>query len=173
MSVVLRSIAGSHLYGLSRPDSDLDYYEVRSDSEKFLYGKQRKATQSIVDGIDVTAVSLSHFMDLALSGSHQALDAMFSEKTEIDEITALRQSFRVGSAVLIPYSRIIRKFMEQAGPRKQKHAARIAYNLQEMLERQRFSPTLSPEKAAHVMEMSVLGPEAFEKEVLKIVPELL
>jgi hypothetical protein len=169
MALLLKSFAGSHLYGLSRPESDLDYYEVHTDSLAGGPGMQRKAFQTIVDGVDVTAVGFSHFADLAASGSHQALDAMFSQKTLVDKIEAFRASFRVSPATILPiYRGIIFKFVMQDTERKFKHAARLAYNLNDMMEFSRFNPTLTSERAAHVLSISKLDSDAFKEELHKV-----
>jgi hypothetical protein len=173
MALLLRSFAGSHLYGLARPDSDVDFYEVHSSPLAGGLGKERKTVQSIVNGIDVTAVGLSHFLDLASSGSHQALDAMFSERTEVDEITALRSGFHVGPNIITAYNRIIVKFIGQATPRKRKHAVRLAYNLNDMMETGRFNPTLTVDRARHVLATAELADNDFYDEIEKVSPYLL
>jgi len=172
MALLLRSFAGSHLYGLARPESDLDYYEVHDRSLAGNLGKERKTVQTIVDGVDVTAVGLSHFMDLAISGSHQALDAMFSERTAVDEITAMRKGFRVGQHIAPIYNGIIIKFALQDTPRKRKHAVRLAYNLHDMMETGRFNPTLTPERAQHVLATAELEADDFITEIEKVTPYL-
>ena len=172
MTLLLRSYAGSHLYGLSRPESDIDFYEVHSKSLAGGLGKERKTVQSIVDGIDVTAVGFSHFVDLAASGSHQALDAMFSERTQVDEITAFRKGFRVGQLISPIYNQIILKFTAQGTPRKRKHAVRLAYNLHDMMETGRFNPTLSAERAVHVLATAELAEDDFYEEIQKVTPYL-
>lgn len=172
MTILLRSFAGSHLYGLARPESDLDYYEVHTEALAGGLGKERKTVQTIVDGIDITAVGLSHFIDLASSGSHQALDAMFSERIVLDEISAFRRNFRVGLNVVPVYNRLIFDFVHFADVRKRKHAARLTFNLHDMAETGRFNPTLTPERAVRVLAMAELDADAFAEEAEKITPHL-
>lgn len=173
MTLLLKSFAGSYLYGLSRPDSDLDFYEVHTDSLAGGPGVQRKAFQTIVDGVDVTQVGFSHFVDLASAGSHQALDAMFSQETVVDEITAFRASFQVDPYKIIPvYRGIIMKFAQQGTARKWKHAARLSFNLKDMAERGRFDPTLTPKRAKRVLEISELPEKEFYEAIHSITPYL-
>ena len=168
MTLLLRSIAGSHLYGTSRPESDLDYYEVHSVLPSFsgLY----KTQQTIIDGVDVTKVSLSHFMELARIGSHQALDAMFSEKVEVDKIEALRRGYRAGYSVVVPYLGIIHKFSVDGTERKRKHAVRVAFNLIDILETGRFNPTLTPERKDLVLSLPKLPDKEFFEALSEISP---
>jgi len=171
MSLLLRSIAGSYLYGLSRPDSDRDFYEVHSEPlENTLGHRERKTVQTIVDGVDITAVGLSHFVELASSGSHQALDAMFSERTEVDSLTGLRRGFRTGWNVIPVYSGTIVEIAAKPDPRKRKHAVRLAYNLHDMVETGRFNPTLSVKRAAHVLTVASLSDDDFYAELDAITP---
>jgi hypothetical protein len=168
MTLLLRSIAGSHLYGTSRPESDFDYYEVYSELPSFsgLY----KTQQTIVNGVDITMVSLSHFMELARIGSHQALDAMFSEKVEVDKIEALRHNYRAGYSVVEAYARIIRKFAIDGTERKRKHAVRVTFNLIDILESGRFNPTLTAERKDLVLNLPKLSDKDFFEALREISP---
>ena len=85
--LLLRALAGSRLYGTSRPDSDWDWYEVHDHI---------RPRQKIVDDQDVTRMDLSTWMRYAEKGTHQALDAMWCppELTEVDVIRDLRLNFR-------------------------------------------------------------------------------
>lgn len=168
MTLLLRSVAGSRLYGTSRPESDLDYYEVHSSlpSVSGLY----KTQQTIVNGVDTTMVSLSQFIELARSGSHQALDAMFSEQVEVDKIEALRQGYRAGYSVVEAYLRIIEKFAFDNTVRKRKHAVRVAFNLTDILETGRFNPTLSAERREAVLSIPNLPDKEFFKALQVISP---
>lgn len=168
MTLLLRSVAGSHLYGTSRPDSDLDYYEVHS--ELFKPGGFHKTQQTIVDGVDVTKVSLSQFIDLCRIGSHQALDAMFSEQVEVDKIEAFRKGYRAGFEIMEPYRRIMVKFTQQGTPRKRKHAVRIAFNLTDIMQTGRFNPTLSPERVEKVLTYAELPDEEFYETLKNLSP---
>lgn len=169
MKLLLRSMAGSHLYGLSHDASDTDYFDV-VDSFSSLEEPPHhtKAIQTIKDDLDVTMVTLSQFIYRAQLGSHQALDAMFSEFTLVDEISAFRHSFHVGYDVIPTYNRTIGKFIRQDRPKKFKHAMRLAYNLHDAVETGRFNPKLTPERAAHVLKVAELPKEDVILEVHKL-----
>lgn len=85
--LLLRSLAGSRLYGTARPDSDWDWYEVHDHI---------RARQSKVGDLDVTRMPLSQWVRLCEKGTHQALDAMWCppELTEVDKLRAFRLSWR-------------------------------------------------------------------------------
>lgn len=169
MKLLLRSMAGSHLYGLSHDASDTDYFDV-VDSFSSLEEPPHhtKAIQTIKDGLDVTMVTLSQFIYRAQLGSHQALDAMFSESTLVDEITELRHGFHVGYDVIPTYNRTITKFINQDRSKKFKHAMRLAYNLHDAVETGRFDPKLSPERVEHVLKVAQLTKEDVISEVHKV-----
>jgi predicted nucleotidyltransferase len=143
-NVLFKTVHGSHLYGLNHPGSDTDYYMVVMPESN---SSHRKTKQTIVDGIDTVKNSLSHFLELAETGSHQALEAMFSEKTVGDPIEALRRNFYVGTNVFNIYERTIRNFALSQDFKRRRHALRLTINLNEMMKRGRFNPTLEPKIA--------------------------
>lgn len=87
MTLLLRAVAGSRLYGTYREDSDWDWYEVYDHI---------RAKQTIRAGQDVTRMPLSQWILLAEKGTHQALDAMWAppEYTEVDLLQDFRLHFR-------------------------------------------------------------------------------
>ena len=135
MKILLKTIHGSHLYGLNHAGSDQDWFSVVS-------GKG-KTTQTIQGDQDNKVVSLDKFMWLASQGSPQSLEAMFSTKADVDEIPYLRYGFRAGIPDAIhSYSRTISSFSK--GPLKhQRHAIRLAFNINSLYRQGYFDPTLS------------------------------
>lgn len=144
--IVLRTIHGSRLYGNASASSDYDYYEVRTDIKRY--------RQKITGSDDVHRVPLSVFMHHCQMGVPQALEAMFSEKAEIDLFPALRSSYRVGEEnVHHKFLRTIKAFAlinrYEGGKTakklmKRRHSAlRLIEYLESMSEYGRFNPTLS------------------------------
>lgn len=74
----MSTIHGSHLYGLSRPGSDVDYYRVVVYDVHLNSHQSMKTQQTIVDGDDRLIKTLSSFLDSAQNGVPQALETMFS-----------------------------------------------------------------------------------------------
>lgn len=140
---------GSHLYGLARPDSDEDRYVVLLDRPPGNDGKYRWAKQKIRDGIDTMTLDLHTFLDMACRGVPQALEAMFAPEAEVDEIGALRRSWRAGGGeVWHTYRRTIRRFLIDYGDlKRRRHALRLACNLEDLMRYGRFEPRLTPELA--------------------------
>lgn len=85
--LLLRTLAGSRLYGTNQPYSDFDYYEVYDDI---------KPSQTIKDGVDITRMPFEKWLYLCHKGSHQALDAMWCppEFAEVDELWYFRSRYR-------------------------------------------------------------------------------
>lgn len=164
MSLLFRGLIGSRMYGLDHADSDYDYYEVWSEIVE-----SRKAVQTVNETEDVTRVSLSRFLLLAMNGSHQALDAMFTPYVEVDKISALRNGFYAGGNVLSDFDRIIKELVAQQNiPKKRMHAVRIAYNMNELHHTGRYNPVLTPQVIKEVKRVSELDGEAFVMELKSI-----
>src|SRR5690606_19830742 len=99
-TLLLRSYAGSILHGLESSESDTEVLEVYATGNVSEFGKVRHEIHSMDNGIDLTRMSLSRFMERAMAGSHQALDAMFSSKVEVDLIGDLRRGFHCGHSAI-------------------------------------------------------------------------
>lgn len=167
--LLLRTIAGSHLYGYATSTSDRDFFEVHT--EKFEPVRHRgvpaSSQQTIVDGVDVVRMTLSHFMERAAAGSHQALDAMFASNPEVDLIKGFRESYYAGYDVIPAYRRIISKFAIQQGYRKQRHALRAVFNLNDMLETGRYEPELSDHRISLITDFAHMPYPKFRKLLIK------
>ena len=169
--LLLRVQAGSRLYGYSTETSDDDYFEVHTEPFRIETREApRRAKQTIIDGVDTVQMTLSAFVERAAGGSHQALDAMFAAEPLVDEIGALREGFRVGYEVVPAYVRIITKFAVQEGYRKQRHALRAMFNLEDMLGTGRYRPELSPERIAFILEKAHLPYPKFRELLLAMSP---
>lgn len=143
MSLIFRTIHGSHLYGLAHENSDLDYYEVYE-------GKRPSLSQRILEptGEDLVRGSLEAFVRRAFSGSHQSCEALFSRKKEwapgMEErwgpfLTGIRVS---GEEVVSKYERTIRKFC-YGDFKRRRHAVRLRFNLNHIQWYGKFNPTMN------------------------------
>lgn len=150
-NVLFQTIHGSHLYGLNHAGSDEDYYTIVASDQRSSSNNQ-KTKQTIKDGIDSVQVSLNHFMLLAQNGSHQALEAMFSQKITGDPIESMRKNYYVGSNIFVVYERTIRNFALAEDFKRRRHALRLIVNLNEMTHTGRFNPTLTQEQAKTITE---------------------
>lgn len=150
--LLLRTLHGSHLYGLAHGGSDLDYYSVVSRASR---GNRKKcARQTINAGLDEMVLDLSTFRNFCDEGVPQALEALFAPEPEVDLLTDFRANYMVDTARAVrTYKRTAHNF--SMGNLKQKrHALRLALNLYELLETGRFNPTLSTEEASMITHMA-------------------
>lgn len=177
--LLLKVQAGSRLYGYASSTSDDDIFEVYSEplivmSQQQQAHKRREVAvpvqQTIVDGVDTIRMTLSTFIQRASSGSHQALDAMFAPNPMVDKIPSLRANFFAGYEVIPTYTRIISKFAVQEGFRKQRHALRAMFNLEDILKSGRYNPELSPERIEFIMEKAHLPYSEFRELLLESSP---
>lgn len=161
---MLRTIHGSHLYGLAHAGSDTDFYVV-VDS-----GKTR---QTISDGIDTNTIPFDKFVDLCFKGVPQALEAMFSQIADVDEISYFRSGWRAaGSEVIDTYRRTIKSLSldDRHVQKYRRHAVRMAYNLNDIVRTGRFNPTLDDFQIGMAQEIARMPDEYFMEEVNLISP---
>lgn len=146
MDVLFKTIHGSHLYGLNHVDSDLDYFVV---VDKMKTRRAKYATQEIVDGVDSVVVDFGTFVNGCVRGVPQYLEACFSEKAEVDRISAWRTGFRAGSdETWDRYLRTIKSFALQDDYKHKRHSLRLALNLLWLRDHGRFEPTLTTRQKA-------------------------
>lgn len=140
-TILFKTPSGSALYGMNHKDSDVDYYIISPTR----YVARQVAKQSIIDGIDTVTVDFSQFTEMAEKGVPQALEAMFSRKASSPYFEAYRQGFYASDPrVIKTYMRTIRSFSlyDASDFKMRRHALRLAFNLNELLHKGRFNPTL-------------------------------
>lgn len=154
-TVLLKTIHGSHLYGLSHAGSDEDWYTVVSRHKRG--AKKKYAKQNITDGVDNMKVDLSTFVHFCQEGVPQALEALFAPEPEVDLLTAYRWSYRVNTAnVTRTYRRTMRNFAMDDSLKKRRHACRLAINLGTMLREGRFNPRMTEGEIADANHFALL-----------------
>lgn len=139
--VVLRTVHGSHLYGLSRPDSDHDYYEIY----RFLnhnWRPKKHAKQQIQGDEDELRISLDRFTDLCFKGVPQAIEVLFSPPEAwvfedgwqgiANQIKEQLPNYM--RAILETYRRTALNFFysNKDLEKKRRHAFRLLFNAQEL-----------------------------------------
>lgn len=140
MDILLKTIHGSHLYNLANADSDTDWYVV--------YAGKGRAKQTIVDGIDTMTISLDSFLHQCRKGVPQSLEALYSQKKEIDRIPFIADSFNpVNVEVYKTYIRTINNFWadgtRKSSIKRKRHAIRLCFNLSDILRYGKFNPEIS------------------------------
>lgn len=142
-AIIFSTIHGSRLYGFAHEGSDYDRFTV-------VEGKAR-ARQRTNGSDDHVTMGLSTFLDLANSGSHQSVEALFSTLKEwgpAGEMYApmLSQMRVFGPAVNAKYSRTIKAFCFGDFKRR-RHAVRLKLNQNELARTGQIrNVTLSPTK---------------------------
>lgn len=139
--VILRTEHGSHLYGLARPDSDYDYYEIY-DFLNQRYRPKKQALQRIENDLDEVKISLERFTDICFKGVPQAIEVLFSPpEAWVYESGWLDVSAQIKSelgnhmpAVLETYRRTALNFFYSTKDpeKKRRHAFRLLLNANEL-----------------------------------------
>lgn len=170
-TVLLKTIHGSKLYGLNHADSDDDYYVVTPTvrTKKALNAKHK------IDGdLDVVTVDFASFVRMAENGVPQALETMFSKKTESPFFEDYRTAwFASDPRTVARYIKTIKSFSldESAKQEKyQRHALRLSLNLEQLVYTGRFNPTLNEGDVRTVKHLGALPKEQYLKELNKINP---
>lgn len=108
---LLETVHGSHLYGLSRPESDLDTYRVVANDPE---GDRQFAlrTRQKLSGVDdVLETNLTAFLLKADEGVPQALEAMFSRMATVDAMADFRHSYSLNTPrFAVTYRRTVMNF---------------------------------------------------------------
>ena len=143
--------AGSHLYGLAHANSDNDTFEVWLG---------RRTRQSIKDGDDVLRVSYDDFVKGVAKGVPQYLEALYSPYKTVNRLDHLHLHPAYWT-VVNTYLRTIKSFWrddptDPKGFKLRRHSARLAWNLQEFMEKGYFNPVLD-ENAREWCEQYALG----------------
>lgn len=150
--LLLRTISGSRLYGLSHAKSDYDYWEVYSNK---LPSPAKYIKQTISGDLDLTQSNLSTFMRNANKCTPQALECMFSEQAEIDEITELRRNYRLDTAKFYHvYLSLIHMNSDTSKKNAARHSLRLALNLKQGMKYARFCPTLTDKQIERIVNSS-------------------
>lgn len=191
MNVIVKAVAGSRLYGLSRPDSDTDLRGVFIDPTNTLIGLQPCAETFEVPGPgDEVLYPLKKFANLALAGNPNALELLFTpydwiveKKHEWAQLYQLRHCFL--SQKLRPrYAGFMHSQIELVMRRKSKpntthqkfvdafgydtksaaHCIRVGLAALSLVKDMDFDPTLKDDERALVRDVlgGVMPQERFE-----------
>lgn len=139
--LLLETVHGSHLYGLSHVGSDRDTF--------YVYGYDKfKPKQKVCGGDDNLTASYDAFMRYADKGVPQYLEAMFSRMARVDEMPFNRFEYGVNMTnVRDTYRRTIKNFwmdgIERDDFKRRRHAVRLWLNLMEMERTGLFNPTMT------------------------------
>ncbi len=152
MNILFKTIHGSRLYGLDHEGSDWDYYTV---VDKVKNKRAKYSTHTIVDGLDSVVVDFGTWVDLCQKGVPQALEAMFSQKADIDHVADFRAAFRGGRGAEATYMRTINAMSGlEDDYKRRRHVLRLGLNANELISTGRFNPTLNPEMVKFISQMA-------------------
>lgn len=174
--VLLKTLHGSHLYGLNTATSDLDYYLVYEFPWKN-YRPRKQIDQTIQDDTDTTTASLERFTDLCVKGVPQSLETLFSDPAKWLEydVSWYYKSSTIKelvlshiSEVLETYKRTAWNFFEKDDFKKNRHALRLCLNAMDLKEKGYFNPTIEPNVREEMTRFAAL-PRAQRKDKFKYV----
>lgn len=143
--LIFSTVHGSHLYGLAHADSDRDVYYVYE-------GSGRKLRHAMKGDDDSVRGTLDAFLERAYTGSHQSVEALFSNQKlwapgMYEKYGPFIESLYIGgSEVFAKYERTIKKFCFGELKRR-RHACRLSLNLYELRKCGRFNPELTETEA--------------------------
>lgn len=180
MNTLLKTIHGSHLYGLAHENSDEDWYVVTLDG---------RSKQGIVDGIDTNRVTLEQFQKSIAKGVPQAVEALYSPYAEFDsQWEEYFRGLRPGWELVQTYRRTINNFGLHWGGRHgsalerakttdkvklRRHALRLCVNLSEFVSCGRIWPVLSEYHKELITRESQLVDEVYEEVLSRRIEESL
>lgn len=126
--IIFTTPHGSQLYGLAHAGSDHDRFTVFAD--------KRRARQHTNGDDDHVTMGLDSFLGLAYSGSHQSVEALFSNQKEwgpAGEMYApMLNNIRIaGPEVMRKYARTIKAFC-YGDFKRRRHAVRLTFNRNEL-----------------------------------------
>jgi predicted nucleotidyltransferase len=140
---------GSHLYGLARPDSDLDLYTVYDFLNKN-WRPRRQVKQRIENETDHVKISLEKYSEQVNKGVPQALEVLFAREEFWLDYSAewhaqreLLTYFLQIDTVLDTYRRTVINFFAEDDFKKNRHGFRLLLNANELQKTGRFDPTLT------------------------------
>lgn len=145
-TILLSTVTGSHLYGMNHAGSDVDRLIVTTvmPIETRTTRRRQKAIVTVTQDLDTTIFQLSPFMNHANNGVPRMLEAMFSEKADIDRISEFRHGFHADAIQMCNSYRSSTETFKKFDFKRRRHMLRQALNLNEALNGNlRFNPTLS------------------------------
>lgn len=157
--IIFTTIHGSHLYGMAGPHSDVDTYTVTTS---------RNRARHRVEETDAVTIGFDSFLEYAFSGSHQSVEALFSQE-KVWASEDMRRRFEPmlngyligGRDVLAKYRRTVKSFSHADDFKRRRHACRLWLNLQSLRWEGRFDPRMTPTEiswATDLAESQIDGP---------------
>lgn len=148
MTLIFKTIHGSHLYGLAHPKSDADTFTVVTDDHDFGDRPTRQVVRGYGDKVtDDLTFTLSEFLKRIGNGSHQSLEALFSPLKAWESAQHWFEPFTwhyraTSPEVFYTYERTIRKFA-YGDFKRRRHGVRLAQNLRDLRHDGRFNARMT------------------------------
>jgi predicted nucleotidyltransferase len=154
---------GSHLYGLARPDSDIDLYTIYDFLNKN-WRPRRQVKQHIENETDQVKISLDKYIEQLKKGVPQAVEVLFARPehwldhdANWQEIAGSLEQHLVITDVLETYKRTVMNFFLEDNFKKNRHGFRLLLNADELKRTNQFNPTLSQYQIDIVNELAEKG----------------
>jgi len=175
--ILLKTIHGSRLSGLARPDSDWDWYTVVDD------GRTR---QRINGDQDKLTVSLADFLRNVYAGEVAALCALWSPVAEIDprwapmfaslhpDIMGATRKFSGAISAFAVFGTGQRRrpagSFDTLDLKAKRHMLRLSLFLDDLWRDGRFCPRLDADTLRWVIQTAEFGQDEFTSELLRTCP---
>lgn len=169
---ILTCFHGSHLYGMSTPQSDVDIYSVYTYiNHRYRPHLRKQAKQKMTQNEqtleDKMVVSIDRFSDFCMKGVPQAIEVLYSSPEHWIEFHPdwIENSNLIKSKVInrhqLPvvmetYRRTAYRFVTNDDFKKNRHAMRLCLNAQQLRATGVMQPTLSPEVVTKLSEHAKL-----------------
>ena len=163
--LIFKTVHGSHLYGLSNIDSDIDTFWVGTQ-----INKRAEHYYNAVERTALARVGITRFLFLAKTGSHQSVEALMSREKIWNPafqnvFSPMLDNLKVcGAEVFEKYERTIKAFCF-GDFKHRRHAVRLSQNLEALRDCGRFNPRMNEAQIndANFMAEHYEGADLFQK----------
>jgi hypothetical protein len=153
MDILLNTIFGSHLYGLSHADSDIDYYTVTTTPYS-------KGVQTIAGEHDDFVVPFARFVTMINAAIPQSLEALYSPLADPSPLDGYRFGYRVDTTQAVAkFGGAMTQLFMEGTFKKRRHGYRLLLHLNDILTYGHFNPVLTDSRK------ELLGTLSMEKDI--------
>jgi RNA repair pathway DNA polymerase beta family len=128
MTLLMKHVGGSRMYGLNHPQSDWDIIEVHDT----LPGRRRNGVICKIEGdLDLKMIDMTTLLNFAYEGQPHALETMFCRNAEEETpmMKFYRRHYRANPAAMDAKYRSVINRLDLTKIKHRRHGIRLALNL--------------------------------------------